>query len=142
MKGRTVNEALPIPTPNPDSQAYWDAAKQDRLVIRRCTSCKAFHFMPRCLCPHCWSTDLEWVQASGKGTVHSYSVIRRAPMQSYAPRVPYVVALIDLDEGPRMFSNIVGERALQAQVGSRVEVCFEARGEQKLPQFTLEGDRP
>lgn len=133
---------LPVPQPNPDSQAYWDAAKKDKLVIRRCTACSAMHFMPRFLCPHCWSTELEWVPASGKGTVHSYSVVRRAPMQSYAPRVPYVVALIDLDEGVRMFSNVIGARALETTVGSRVSVCFEERGEQKLPQFTLEGDTP
>jgi len=132
-----VNQELPIPTPNPDSQAYWDAAREDKLVIRRCASCTALHFMPRHLCPHCWSTDLQWVQASGKGTVHSFSVIRRAPLQSYAPRVPYVVALIDLDEGPRMFSNIVGDGALETQVGSRVDVCFEARGDYKIPQFSL-----
>jgi uncharacterized OB-fold protein len=133
-----VSLELPIPAPNPDSHAYWEAAKDEKLVIRRCSSCSAFHFMPRHLCPHCWSTDLEWVQASGKGTVHSYSIIRRAPMQSYSPRVPYVVALIDLDEGPRMFANIVGEGALEAQVGSRVSVCFETRGDFKLPQFTLQ----
>jgi len=133
-----MNPEFPIPAPNPDSQAYWDAAKNEQLVIRRCTSCAAFHFMPRHVCPHCWSTDLEWVQASGKGTVHSYSIIRRAPIQSYTTRVPYVVALIDLDEGPRMFANIVGEGALDTQVGSRVGVCFETRADFKLPQFMLQ----
>lgn len=128
---------LPIPFPNPDSQAYWDAARNGELAIRRCKACGQFHFMPRYLCPHCWSTDLEWVKASGKGTVHSYSVIRRAPMQAYAPRVPYVVALIDLEEGPRMLTNIVGDDALDARVGTSVQVCFEQRGKYQLPQFSL-----
>lgn len=130
---------LPVPNPNPDSRAYWEAAREDKLMIRRCTACETLHFMPRFLCPHCWSTDLEWVQASGRGKVHSFSIIRRAPLQAYAPRVPYVVALIDLEEGPRMFSNVVGDGALHAQVGSEVRVCFEQRGEYKLPQFMLVG---
>jgi uncharacterized OB-fold protein len=64
-------------------------------------------------------------------------VIRRAPMQAYAPRVPYVVALIDLEEGPRMLTNIVGDDALDARVGTSVQVCFEQRGEYQLPQFSL-----
>lgn len=92
--------------------------------------------MPRFLCPHCWSTELDWVQASGRGTVHSFSVIRRAPAQAFAAQVPYVVALVDLDEGPRMMSNIVGDDALQTRIGDPVAVCFEDRGDgAKLPQF-------
>lgn len=132
-----MSQELPVPTSNPDSKAYWDAARDEKLMIRRCSSCAELHFMPRYLCPHCWSTDLEWIRASGKGTVHSYSIVRRAPMEAYAPRVPYVVALIDLEEGPRMFSNIVGDNALETEVGSRVEVCFETRGDSKIPQFSL-----
>lgn len=132
-----MNPQLPVPFPNPDSQAYWDAARNEDLVIRQCKDCNQFHFMPRYLCPHCWSTNLEWVKASGRGTVHSFSVVRRAPIPSYADRVPYVVALIDLEEGPRMLTNIVGADALGTQVGSAVKVCFEQRGDHKLPQFGL-----
>lgn len=92
--------------------------------------------MPRYLCPHCWSTDLDWVQASGRGTVHSFTVIRRAPAQAFASRVPYVVALVDLEEGPRMMSNIVGDGALDTRSGDAVTVCFEDRGDgAMLPQF-------
>lgn len=132
-----MNPQLPVPTPNPDSQPYYDAARNDELVIRQCKDCNELHFMPRYLCPHCWSTNLAWVKASGRGTVHSYSVVRRAPTPSYADRVPYVVALVDLEEGPRMLTNIVGEDALTTQVGSAVQVSFEQRGEYKLPQFGL-----
>lgn len=124
------------PTPNPDSLPYWNAANEGRLVIRRCNACHRFHFMPRHLCPHCWSEDLCWVQASGKATVHSFTVIRRAPMESFAPRVPYVVALLDLEEGVRMMTNIIGDDALDTKIGDTVTVDFEDRGEgTKVPQF-------
>jgi uncharacterized OB-fold protein len=127
---------LPLPVANPDSAPYWEGARADRLLIRRCRGCGALHFMPRHLCPHCWSDDLEWVEASGRGTVHSFTVIRRAPMESFVERVPYVVALVDLEEGPRMMSNIVGDDALETRIGDSVRVCFEDRGGgAKIPQF-------
>jgi uncharacterized protein len=132
-----MNPHLPVPFPNPDSQPYWEAARNEDLVIRKCKDCGQLHFMPRHLCPHCWSTELEWVKASGRATVHSFTVIRRAPIPSYADRVPYVVALVDLEEGPRMLTNIVGDDALNTQVGSAVEVRFEDRADLKLPQFAL-----
>ncbi|MEP9378667.1 Zn-ribbon domain-containing OB-fold protein [Aquabacter sp. CN5-332] len=131
-----MNEELPLPIINADSGSYWGGANEGRLMIRACKACGAKHFMPRNLCPHCWSEDLEWVEASGHGTVHSFTVIRRAPLASYAGRVPYVVALVELHEGPRMLTNIVGEDALATCIGDAVEVCFERRGEQAIPQFT------
>ena len=131
-----MSQELPLPVVNPDSQVYWDGARQDRLMIRKCKACGATHFMPRYLCPACWSTELEWIQASGYGKVHSFTVIRRAPLPSFTGRVPYVIALIDLDEGPRMMANILGEDALQTAIGDRVAVCFEQRGaDAKVPQF-------
>lgn len=131
-----MNENLPVPIANPDSQAYWDGARQDRLLIRKCMSCGEVHFLPRHMCPACWSTDLNWVEASGRGTIHSYTVIHRAPLPEFADKVPYVIALIDLEEGPRMMTNILGEDALDARIGDAVEVCFEVRGDgAKVPQF-------
>lgn len=136
-----MNEPLPQPVPNPDSAPYWEGARNGKLLIRRCRRCTALHFMPRHLCPKCWSDDLEWVQASGRGTVHSFTIIRRAPAAAFAPRVPYVVALIDLEEGLRMLSNVVGETALETRIGDAVRLCFEDRGDgAKLPQFSREAD--
>jgi uncharacterized OB-fold protein len=120
---------------NADSAVYWQAAKNNKLMLRRCKSCGEVHFMPRYLCPVCWSEDLVWFEAKGKGNVHSFSIIRRASSAAYAPRVPYVVALIDLDEGPRMMSNIVGSDALDVAIGDAVTLEFEERGDAKLPQF-------
>ncbi|MBN8963468.1 MAG: Zn-ribbon domain-containing OB-fold protein [Rhizobiales bacterium] len=124
-----------MPVTNADSAAYWQAAKNNKLMLRRCNACGEVHFMPRYLCPTCWSEDLEWFEARGKGKVHSFSIIRRASSAAYATRVPYVVALIDLDEGPRMMSNIVGPDALDIAIGDAVTLEFEERGDAKLPQF-------
>lgn len=131
-----MNQKLPAPIVNADSRPYWDAARENHLVIRQCCTCGELHFMPRYLCPSCWSDDLAWIESSGKGTVHSFAIIRRAPLPVFAERAPYVVALIDLDEGPRMMANIVGEDALSTRIGDVVEVTFEERGEgAKVPQF-------
>ncbi|MFT3800170.1 MAG: Zn-ribbon domain-containing OB-fold protein [Burkholderiaceae bacterium] len=133
---RKVPEALPQPIANPDSAPYWQGAREERLLIRQCQDCKAFHFMPRFLCPQCWSQNLCWVQATGNATVHSFTIIRRAPLESFTSRVPYVVALLDLEEGVRMMSNIVGDDALDTRIGDRVTVCFEDRGDgARIPQF-------
>jgi uncharacterized OB-fold protein len=131
-----MEASLPAPVANADSLPYWNAARERRLLIRRCKDCAQLHFMPRHLCPACWSDRLEWVDAKGTGTVHSYTIVRRAPLPAFAPRVPYVVALIELDEGPRMMANVLGAEALGIRIGSRVTVTFEDRGGgAALPQF-------
>lgn len=135
-----MSELLPKPVANADSAPYWNAAREEKLLIRKCRACGEVHFMPRYLCPKCWSSDLDWIEASGKGCVHSFSIIRRAPMAAFADRVPYVVALIDLAEGPRMMANVVGDGALETRIGDAVHLCFEDRGEgAKIPQFTRAG---
>ena len=129
-----------IPVANADSAFYWESAAKDRLVLRKCKACGATHFMPRYMCPTCWSTDLEWIDASGAGVVHSYSIIHRASAPEFRDRVPYVLAMIDLAEGVQMITNIVGDDALSVQIGDPVQVCFEARGETaKVPQFQRVG---
>jgi len=132
-----VADNLPPPTINADSAQYWEAARREKLVIRKCRACDALHFMPRAVCPSCWSHDLEWVEATGRGKIHSFTIIRRAPLPAFVDRVPYAVALIDLSEGPRMMANIVGENALNIRIGDEVEVTFERRGEGAVPQFKL-----
>ena len=132
----TMDARLPSPVSNADSLPYWNAAREGRLLIRKCKACGELHFMPRYLCPVCWSDQLEWVEAKGTGSVHSFTVIRRAPSPVFAPHTPYVVALIDLDEGPRMIANVLGNGALETRIGDRVRVTFEDRGDgAMLPQF-------
>lgn len=128
------------PEPNADSRPYWNAARERRLLIRQCNACGTKHFMPRHACPQCWSDDIAWMDSQGMGSVHTFSIVHRAPLPEFAANAPYVVAMIDLDEGPRMFTNIVGPDALQVAIGDRVEVSFEDRGDGHLvPQFRRTG---
>jgi uncharacterized OB-fold protein len=132
-----MSTALPQPEPNGDSLPYWNAAREGRLLIRHCNACGKRHFMPRCQCPYCWSGELEWVESAGAGRVHSFSIVHRAPTPVFASKAPYVIALIDLDEGPRMFANVVGEDAFDVAIGDRVRVVFEDRDDGfRVPQFT------
>ncbi len=131
-----MNPDLPQPIANADSKVYWEGARENRLMIRKCNGCGKTHFLPRYLCPDCWSEDLAWIEACGRGTVHSFTVIRRAPTPAFTGKVPYVVALIDLEEGPRMMANIVDEHALDTRIGDKVEAVFEERQEgAKIVQF-------
>lgn len=131
-----MSQNLPKPIINADSTAYWNAARERKLLIRKCQHCNTLHFMPRYLCPKCWSDKLEWVESSGLGRVYSFSIIRRAPLAEFAVNTPYVTALIELDEGPRMVTNILGENALSVSINDRVEVTFEDRGDGAfIPQF-------
>ncbi|GAA5232139.1 Zn-ribbon domain-containing OB-fold protein [Verticiella sediminum] len=135
-----MSQTLPQPVVNADSLPYWNAAREHKLLIRQCKDCGALHFMPRHLCPECWSNRLGWVQSKGTGTVYSFSIIRRAPLPAFAATTPYVTALIELDEGPRMVANILGDDALSVGIGDRVSVVFEERGDGAVvPQFERTG---
>lgn len=128
----------PLPQPTKITQAYWDAAKENRLVIQECACCKARQFYPREFCISCLSEDIKWIECSGKGTVYTYTINRRGANPAMSDRVPYVVAAIDLDEGVRMMANIVGSPVDAVKIGSRVEVCFERISDEiTLPQFSL-----
>src|SRR4051794_36930353 len=95
-----------IPTPDPETQPYWDAARDGKLLIRRCNACKRAYFYPRDFCPHCWSEDVSWEEASGRATLYTWSVVRRNDLAPWPERVPYITAIVDLEEGPRMMTNI------------------------------------
>ena len=132
-----MTDTLPKPIVNADSEPYWRAAREETLLLQRCGDCRAVRFFPRYLCTACGSENSEWVEASGRGSVHSFTIVHRAAFPEFQVRTPYVVALIDLDEGPRMMSNIVGDDALGVAIGDAVTVTFEARGTDgdKVPQF-------
>jgi len=128
----------PLPQPTRLTQPYWDAAKEHRLMIQECVHCQTRQFYPREFCMTCLSDDVRWIECSGTGTVYTYTINRRAANEAMAQRVPYVVAVIDLDEGVRMMANIVDSLIETVRIGSRVQVCFEAVSETiVLPQFRL-----
>lgn len=131
---------LPVPALNADSKQFWEGAREDHLLIKRCDACARPFFPPRHLCPFCWSDKVSWVESRGAGTVYSYTVIHRAPTPEFSGHVPYVVALVDLSEGPRVMANIIGDCALSTAIGDRVKLCFEERdGGWKVPQFKRDG---
>ena len=120
----TPTKNLPVPTV--ETAEYWAGCRRRELLIQKCADCGHHQFYPRILCEACGGRSLAWVTASGRGTVTSYTIVRRAVSEAYAPDVPYVVALIRLAEGPTMMSNVVACPADQVRVGMPVEVTFEA----------------
>jgi uncharacterized OB-fold protein len=128
---------LPAPVVNADSRPYWEGAREGKLLLQRCGDCGTLRFFPRYLCTACGSDRTEWAEASGRGTVHSFTIVHRAAFPEFQARTPYVVALVDLEEGPRIMTNIVGDDALAVSIGDAVVVEFEARGTDgaKVPQF-------
>lgn len=130
-------EPLPAvaPDPNPDDAPFWEAAAEDRLVLPRCNSCGGFIWYPRTFCPDCHTMGVEWVAASGRGTVYSFTVNKRG-QGPWADHAPYVIAYVQLDEGPRVLTNIVGVDPDQVRVGDAVTAVFEPAGATKVLRFT------
>ncbi|MDP3896997.1 MAG: Zn-ribbon domain-containing OB-fold protein [Mesorhizobium sp.] len=128
----------PLPVIDPGTKPFWDAAKEHRLSIPKCNACGKYHFYPRELCPHCHSDDLQWTDVSGKGEVYSYTIARKPAGPAYAPDVPYIIAMITLDEGPRMLTNIVAADVETVRIGDRVAVQFDdVTPEVTLPKFVV-----
>lgn len=125
-----------LPTPSPETLFWWDRCREGRLMIQRCGGCGIHQFYPRSRCSGCLGGALEWVEAAGTGTVSTYTVCRVPVAEAYAADVPYVVALVRLEEGPTMMSNIVECDPAAVHTGMPVEVVFESRGDAiTLPQF-------
>jgi uncharacterized protein len=113
----------PLPKPSAVSRPFWDAAKRHELILQQCGGCKAFIYYPRDRCPQCLSEQLQWRPVSGRGKVYSYTVVRRASTRSFADQ-PYVLAIVELDEGVRMTTNV--EAAPESlKVGMPVAVWFD-----------------
>ena len=115
-----------LPTPDLEQQPYWDAAREGRLLIRHCGACGAHHFYPRPFCPWCWSVDVSWVEASGRATLYTYSVVHANDLPPFPERVPYVAAIVELAEGPRMMTNVEDCGLDALEVGMALEVAFRA----------------
>ena len=115
----------PAPVPDADSAPYWAAAHDGRLVVQRCERCGAYQLYARDRCLACRG-PVAWVEASGRGTVYSFTVIRQNYSRPFRDWIPYVVALVDLEEGPRLMTNIVGCAPEDVHVGLAVHATFEA----------------
>lgn len=122
----TTTVRFDLPTPDEDSQAFWDAAREGRLLVKRCGSCGRAHYYPRPFCPHCWSEQVDWEQASGRATLYTYSIVRQNDLPPFPERVPYVAAIVDLEEGPRAMTNVVDTDFEDLEIGMDLEVDFRS----------------
>lgn len=117
-------------TPEIDAftRPYWDAAAEGHLLIRRCGACARAHHYPREFCPYCWSEDVTWERASGRATLYTWSVIHRNDLPPFGARVPYTAAVVDLAEGPRMMTEVVGCGEAELRIGMELVVGFRGGG--------------
>ena len=130
----------PIPVPQPESDYYWDKAREGELWLRRCDDCETAYFYPRDICPHCFSRNTSWIRSSGMGIIHAFAIIHRAPHPAFKADAPYVTALVELDEGVRIPTNLVEVEPEPAQI--RVGMAVEAVFEQITDEITLPKFRP
>lgn len=112
-----------LPRPTDTSEPYWQGCRERELRLQKCNACQQVQFYPRIMCSFCQHQSLDWIVASGRGEIASFTVVRRGVSEAYP--TPYIVALIDLEEGPRMMSHVVGVTSDAVAVGDAVKVDFE-----------------
>jgi uncharacterized OB-fold protein len=121
---------IPAPKVLPETQAYWDAADQGRLLVKHCNSCGQPHHYPRDICPHCLSSDTVWRDAAGTGTLYSFSTMGSG-------EAAYTLAFVTLDEGVTLMSNLVDCDPAAVRIGDKVRVVFQpSQGGHAVPMFT------
>lgn len=123
----TSEYTKPLPVAaNPElTRPYWDAAKRHQLVLPRCNACSTAFFYPRERCPECLSNDLSWVDSGGKGRVYSFTVIEQAVDRAFMGDIPYIYAIVQLDEGPRIISNVVDCAVDDVHIDMKVTAVFD-----------------
>jgi hypothetical protein len=124
-----MGRKLTPPAVNPETKAFWDAAREGRFMVPFCAACGKAHWYPRAICPFCASDKVEWREASGKGTIYTFSVMQRV-------KEPYAIAHVTLAEGPTMLTNIVDCDFDKLRIGQQVAVVFqETEGGPPVPMF-------
>lgn len=111
-----------LPVIEPESEPFWTALRNGKLLLRHCTACDAYHYYPRPFCPACWSDDVEWVEAAGGATLYTHSMVYRNDLAPFGPQVPYLAAVVELDEGPRMMTRLVDIADGEAVIGMRLHL--------------------
>ena len=130
--------AKPLPQVTPEMKPFWDAARRHELVVQRCAGCGTHRFPARDICSRCLSREAAWTAVSGRGTVFSWAIMHQVYHPGFAAEVPYAVVVIELDEGPRLVSNLVGCPPADVRAGMPVEVVFD----DVAPDVTLPKFRP
>ncbi len=115
----------PRPKPSPTTEAFWEATAAERFLLQRCRACATAQFYPKTTCTTCGSAELDWEAASGRGTLHTFTVARRATHPAFEGTEPYVVAIVELAEGPRVTGNIVDCPVDDVRIGMDVELVWD-----------------
>jgi uncharacterized protein len=133
-----MTQNKPLPPIDAQSRAYWAACNEGQLLVQRCQACSHVQHYHRVLCIHCGHDKLTDLPVRGAGTVRSFTIIRRAVSVAFEADVPYVVALIELEEGPTVMSNLINTPLEQIAIGKPVQLLFERRSESiAIPQFQI-----
>lgn len=126
----STRRKIPAPEASPETAPYWAAATAGKLVIRECGHCGKLHHYPRALCPFCFKPATGWREASGRGKIYAYSVMRRA-------ETPYAIAYVTLNEGVTLLTNLIDCDFDRLRIGQAVKLVFqESEGGPKVPMFT------
>ncbi len=127
----------PIPETKGLFARFFEGVEAGRIDLQSCNSCGHVWHYPRPVCPSCGARDIAWMPSSGRGTIHSFTIVHHPPKAAFKADVPYVVAFVDLDEGARLTTRLVGEDAQGAAIGDRVEVVFGKtdQGTTTVPAF-------
>ncbi len=127
----------PFPQPDRDTAPFWEAQNRHELRFQRCTNCSAVRYLVGPLCPQCHSFEHEWIASSGRGTIHSYTVVRHQTHPAFP--VPYTVLLVEMEEGPRVIAQLRAPEDAPFEIGSPVLIEWEDHPIQSLPVFVLDG---
>jgi len=119
------NHDRPRPRIGPDNAPFWEACRRHSLVLPTCAECGKAHLPPGPICPYCFSDRMTWKQATGKGRISTWTVVHKAWFPAFRNDIPYNVVQVELDEGPRLTSSLVGLSAGTPKIGQRVEVVFD-----------------
>lgn len=142
MSSTPTGPRFDLPTIEDESRAFWNGLKEGRLQLGYCRDCNRVHYYPRPFCPHCWSEAVELKPASGRGTLYTYSIVHVNDQPPFRDRLPYVAAMVDLEEGVRVSTNIVGCAHDALKLGMRVTVRFQQVTEEvTIAVFTVDDQR-
>ncbi len=131
-----INRPKPLPVITEESRSFWEGCREGKLLLQYCDQCQRYQFYPRLYCMQCGSETLRWVEASGRGVIYSYTVIHQNKSPEFANDTPYNVAIVQLEEGPRMLSNIVDIALTDLRVDLPVIVVFDPVSDRiSLPRF-------
>jgi len=132
----------PLPTITDENRGFWEGATRGKICMQRCKDCGHVRYPISHVCPQCLSYSFEWADLSGRGVVFSYVVFHQLYNPAFKDDIPYNVAMIQLEEGPRMYSNIVGVDNDAVKVGDKVEAVFDpVTPEVTIPRFRLRAEK-